>query len=156
MNKVFNINLGGIVFTIDELAFEKLNSYINKLKAHFANTQGAGDIIMDIEARMAELIREKLSSSTQIVDESIVIQVIAVMGEVNELDEENQSEKNQTAEPKSANDFRGENKLRRDLNNKVLAGVCSGVANYFDVDPTLIRILFLMVFFVFEHFVFQH
>jgi phage shock protein PspC (stress-responsive transcriptional regulator) len=149
MNKVFNINLGGIVFTIDDVAFEKLNSYINKLKSHFANTQGANDIIMDIEARMAELIREKLSDPTSIVNENIVVEVIAIMGEVNELDEENHSERSQEKEPKSATDFRDENKLRRDLNNKVLAGVCSGVANYFDVDPTLIRILFLIVFFAF-------
>ena len=145
MNKVFNINLGGIVFTIDDVAFEKLNNYINKLKVHFANTEGANDIIMDIEARMAELIHEKLTDPTSIVNENIVIEVIAVMGDVNELDEENQSDGNTSNDKKTTSDFHRNRQLRRDTNNKVLAGVCSGVANYFDVDPTLVRIMFILV-----------
>lgn len=32
-------------------------------------------------------------------------------------------------------------KLRRS-NNKILAGVCAGVADYFDLDPTLVRVAY--------------
>lgn len=149
MNKVFNINLGGIVFTIDDVAFEKLSNYINKLKTHFAKTQGAKDIIMDIEARMAELISGKLPNPSAIVNETIISEIIIVMGDVNELDDEDTSERKQTTEQKTSNEFHNTNKLRRDLNNKVLAGVCSGIANYFEIDPTLVRVIFLIVFFIF-------
>lgn len=31
-------------------------------------------------------------------------------------------------------------KLYRNTENKILAGVCSGIADYFDIDPTLVRL----------------
>lgn len=39
-----------------------------------------------------------------------------------------------------------EKKLQRDVQNKVIGGVCSGLANYFDIDPTLLRVLFVVMF----------
>ena len=71
------------------------------------------------------------------------------MGNVNELDEENKNENNQSTNQKTSSEYFNDHKLQRDLNNKVLAGVCSGVANYFDIDPTLVRVIFLIVFFIF-------
>ena len=38
-------------------------------------------------------------------------------------------------------------RFERDLQNKVLGGVCSGLGNYFDMDPTFWRVLFLLMFF---------
>ena len=37
-------------------------------------------------------------------------------------------------------------RLERDLQNKVLGGVCSGLGNYFDMDPTFWRVLFFILF----------
>ena len=62
MNKTVNINLAGIVFHIDENAFETLNNYLNALKNHFKNEEGADEILKDIEGRIAELFTERLSS----------------------------------------------------------------------------------------------
>ena len=42
-----------------------------------------------------------------------------------------------------------ERKLQRDLQNKVLGGVCSGVANYFGIDTAIVRVLFAIALFVF-------
>lgn len=39
-----------------------------------------------------------------------------------------------------------EKKLQRDTNNKVIGGVCSGLANYFDIDTALVRVLFAVMF----------
>ncbi len=149
MNKVFNINLGGLVFTIDDVAFDKLNKYINKLKAHFGNTEGASEIIADIEARMAELIQQKLLSLTDIVGEQIIDEVIIVMGDVNQMDDESKSENSNQTHQQTAHEFVGDKKLRRNLNDKVFGGVCSGIADYLSVDSTLVRILFLIAFFIF-------
>ena len=60
MNKTLNINLAGIVFHIDEDAFEILNNYLNALKNHFKNEEGADEILKDIEGRIAELFTERL------------------------------------------------------------------------------------------------
>ena len=43
-----------------------------------------------------------------------------------------------------------EKKLQRDTQHKVIGGVCSGLANYFDIDVTLVRLLFAVAFFVFS------
>lgn len=39
-----------------------------------------------------------------------------------------------------------EKKLQRDSRNKVIGGVCSGLANYFDIDASLVRLLFAFMF----------
>ena len=37
-----------------------------------------------------------------------------------------------------------EKKLRR-TNDKMIAGVCAGLAHYFDLDPTVIRIVYVLL-----------
>ena len=37
-------------------------------------------------------------------------------------------------------------KLERDTQHKVIGGVCSGLANYFDIDASLLRVLFAFMF----------
>ena len=39
--------------------------------------------------------------------------------------------------------------LRRDPNNKIIAGVCSGIANYLDIDPVIIRLIWAAAIFLF-------
>ena len=67
MKKTFSINVNGLLFNIDEDAFEKLNSYLKTLKKHFKNTEGGDDIVTDIEARIAEIVKSKLKDLQQIV-----------------------------------------------------------------------------------------
>lgn len=43
-----------------------------------------------------------------------------------------------------------EKKLQRDPQNKVIGGVCAGLANYFGIDASLVRLLFAIAFFVFS------
>ena len=37
-------------------------------------------------------------------------------------------------------------KLQRNTNNKVIGGVCSGLADYFSIDTALVRVLFTVIF----------
>jgi phage shock protein PspC (stress-responsive transcriptional regulator) len=146
MNKVVNINLNGLVFSIDEIAYEQLKQYIDKLKAHFGNTAMAAEIIQDIEARIAELLQAKLTDRNTVVQPQDVSEVIAIMGAPGEMDDE------QTEEPKqkfAQQDTSYVKKLRRDPNHKTFGGVCAGLANYFGVDIMIPRIAFLIAFFAF-------
>ena len=59
MNKTININLGGYAFTIDEDAFDAANNYLNTLSRHFVGSEGAAEIMQDIESRMGELVNIK-------------------------------------------------------------------------------------------------
>lgn len=40
-----------------------------------------------------------------------------------------------------------EKKLYKDTHNKIIGGVCSGLADYFDMDPTIVRLIFAFAFF---------
>ncbi len=44
-----------------------------------------------------------------------------------------------------ANEYK---RLYRSVDDRMIAGVCAGIADYFDVDSTLIRLLFVFGFFV--------
>src|SRR5437773_10446052 len=80
MNKTVTINLSGIVFHIDENAYEVLRKYLDNLKMHFAGVQGREEIIADIESRMAEMFTEKVSASKNVIMMNDVQEVIDVMG----------------------------------------------------------------------------
>ncbi len=145
MKKTFNINISGIIFHIDEDAYQKLNAYLEKLKSHFRNTEGRDEIINDIESRIAEILQERLSDKKEVVSLEDVNQVIAVMGQPSDFAEE--------AEESSGEDFSGaqyytpRKRLFRDPENKVIGGVSSGIAAYFNIDPLWIRLLFLITLF---------
>jgi len=37
--------------------------------------------------------------------------------------------------------------LTRSTSNRMIAGVCAGLGEYFNIDPTIIRLLFVLAFF---------
>lgn len=148
MNKVVNINLNGIIISIDEVAYGKLKNYIDALHRHFAGTEGSAEIISDIETRIAELLQLKLSASYTVIQEHDVDEVIAIMGNPGQMEDAGEAEDEKEAFGTSARNTEPK-RLRRDPRNKVLGGVCSGVSNYMNIDPVFLRALFLIAFFIF-------
>jgi len=146
MNKIFNINLGGYPFTIDEDAFKKLDKYLKAISGHFSASEGCEEIVSDIESRIAELFTENLKGRP-IISMREVDKVIGVMGTPEEFGatEEGHKEKNsQTrSEPKEEKNWRTGKRLFRDADEKVVGGVCAGLAAYFGIeDPVWVRIAF--------------
>jgi phage shock protein C len=39
-------------------------------------------------------------------------------------------------------------RLYKSRKNKAIAGVCGGIAEYFDIDPVLVRLIFILFFFI--------
>ena len=148
MNKTVNINLAGIVFHIDEDAFEILNNYLNTLKNHFKNEESAGEILKDIEGRIAELFTERLSSK-EAVSLTDVNEVITIMGEPSQYDDEIEQEKPQEQQHKEEDLRKGKRrKVFRDEEGRMIGGVCSGMANYFDISVFWSRIIFFFLLFI--------
>lgn len=146
MNKTVTINLSGIVFHIDDNAFEVLKKYIDNLKSHFANVQGKEEIISDIESRMAEMFSEKVGPSKDVIMIKDVQEVIDVMGRPEQVagDEEKTAPENKNSD--SGYYYEGMKKrFFRNPDDKVLGGVSSGIASYFDVDPLWIRLAFVIM-----------
>lgn len=152
MNKIFNINLGGYPFTIDDDAYKKLDSYLTTIKHHFSTSEGCEDIISDIEVRIAELFNEHLKGQP-IVGMREVDKVISIMGTPEEFgatSEETKKEKTKTKTSHSDSRTHGQRaktrRLFRDPDEKVIGGVCSGIAAYFGIaDPVWVRLLFVVL-----------
>ena len=151
MKQVININFQGRVVPIEVTAFDLLKAYTESLNRHFANEEGKDEIINDIESRIGELFQERLTNGATCITDDDVNAVIKSMGRPEEF--ETADEVAGAAQPKKA-EASGDNqynsstathkRLYRDESNKVLGGVCAGVANYFGIDTTLVRIIFIL------------
>jgi phage shock protein PspC (stress-responsive transcriptional regulator) len=152
MKKVININFQGRVVPIEENAYDILKQYVESLRRYFANEEGKDEIINDIESRIAELFAETLKKGSTCITDEDVNNIIKSMGRPEDFDDEeakvhSQLGSNPTEETHYTKETftSGRRRLYRDENNKVLGGVCSGIANYFGIDPLVIRILAVLV-----------
>lgn len=155
MNKIININLGGIPFIIDENAYEHVNKYLRSIRNHFAKSEGCEEILYDIEVRMAELFLEKLKTK-QIITQTELNAVIETMGRPEDFGAEPISETKDTfntftAKPGSDYKYiKTGKRLFRDPDDKIIGGVCSGIAAYLGIDdPVFVRVIFAILFFTF-------
>jgi len=144
MKKTLTINISGIIFHIDEDAYDNLNAYLDTLKRHFYNTQGKDEIISDIEGRIAELLQERISDAKQVISIEDVGEVIALMGEPGEFDTEGEDAAEEEKETHEHEDFRGPKRLYRDPDRKVVGGVAAGLAAYLNVDVLWVRLAFVI------------
>lgn len=155
MKQVININFQGRVVPIEVTAFDLLKNYTESLNKHFANEEGKEEIINDIESRIGELFQERLKNGATCITDNDVNAIIKSMGRPEEFEDAEdiaQAANNNNASGKadqqqsyqntgSANVHR---RLYRDENNKILGGVCAGIANYFNIDSLVVRILFVV------------
>lgn len=157
MKKVININFQGRVIPIEETAYEALKQYIESLRRYFANEEGKDEIINDIENRIAELFEEKLKKGSVCITDEDVNAVMTSMGRPEDFEEQDSNYSGTTSE--NTRNTSAENagtsqqipeeprKLSRAENDKVLGGVCAGIANYMKIDPAVVRIIFALIAF---------
>ena len=132
MKETINANIGGVVFTLDRDAYDRLTIYLNNVRRRISSD--TDEVMNDIETRLAEILREELPSQMMVVTITIAERAIARIGAPEDFGTENQSETKN-------NNGMGQKLLRRSRTDRSIAGVCGGLANYFDIDTTLLRIL---------------
>ena len=160
MKKVININFKGRVIPIEEAAFEQLQKYTESLRRYFANEEGRDEIINDIEDRIAELFDEDLKKGATCITEEKVTAICSSMGSVEDFEQMDNETGASTGNSSSASSSTSSTSsafataseeprgsLGRNANDKVLGGVCSGLAHYLKIDPTVVRILFALITF---------
>ncbi len=143
MKKNFSVNIGGRVFNIDDDAYERLNNYLANLRRHFSADQGCEEILGDIEGRIAELLEQKVSAGNSIITLSLINEVINSMGEPDQLSGQEAESRYRSFDGKSSG------KLFRDPDNRLIGGVAAGIGAYFKIDPTWVRILFVLFTFLY-------
>ncbi len=153
MKKVININFQGRVIPIEETAYDMLKQYVESLRRYFATEEGKDEIINDIEGRIAELFGETLKKGSTCIRDEDVVNVINSMGRPEDFDAEEANVKAQLSDDEFSSSEKertytgsstGSKRLYRDENHKILGGVCSGIGNYFGIDPVIVRILFVL------------
>ena len=147
MDKTYNISLGGFAFMIDEVAYNSLKRYLSDIKVSLRNSPGVDEIIYDVEYRMAELLRQKMMGR-EVVNPSDVVFLVETMGQPEDF----YNEEFLDDEPSDGSGGRnytksgiGVKKLFRDPDDKMLGGVCSGIAHYIGVDAVWVRLFLVLM-----------
>lgn len=156
MKTTENISLGGYAFTIEIDAYEELEAYLTDIRTCFSGDASADEIVADIEERIAELLRERCISG-MVVDLSMIQEIKKRIGNPKEFAQEDaessfetkEDKANQQEQPKHDKKAERKNKrIYRNIDERVLGGVCSGLGTFFGIDKVLIRIIFLIIFFI--------
>lgn len=156
MKKVININFQGRVIPIEESAYDLLKQYVESLRKFFANEEGRDEIINDIEGRIAELFVDSLKKGATCITDDTVNEIISSMGRPEDFEGEEEkvhsklegTEEQQRSYTAGAEQAAPRGRLYRDENEKILGGVCGGLANYLRIDPTIVRLVFALITFM--------
>lgn len=143
MKKILQVNLSGRILFIEEPAYEQLQQYLASLRAHFAKEESREEILNDIEGRIAELLHEILQRGSDRITPVELEDVIASIGRPEDFEETVEaSNQSNTSAPHAVVQ---QKRLYRDTDDKVLGGVCSGIASYLGIDVTIVRLLFAII-----------
>ncbi|HPF52335.1 MAG TPA: PspC domain-containing protein [Draconibacterium sp.] len=142
MKKTYTIHLSGSVFHIEEDAYEVLQKYLVSLKNYFGDDEDGKEILADIEFRIAEIFTSKLADDKKVVTLEWVNEVIEVMGTPENFSETEENEEQYGEKTKK------KKRLYRDPEQKVLGGVCGGLAAYVNMDPVVVRLIAVLLFFL--------
>ncbi|MGN0221696.1 MAG: PspC domain-containing protein, partial [Prevotella sp.] len=168
MKKNISINIFGTIYAIDEDAYQLLDNYINGMKKYFGSKEGGEEIADDIEHRVAELLWEEKEKGMQAVSIETVRTIIDKIGNAAEIDANGDVQTNTEGTTSSGHsdqkglDYEGmttierikasvkSRRLYRNGKDKVLGGVCSGLAEYFGgYEVTIWRLATLLIFLIF-------
>lgn len=176
MKKTISVNLANRNFYIEEDAYHMLDDYIKSIREHFRSLDPDGEVAQDFENRLSELFDEKMRMGYNVISVRMASEVIRQLGEVEDFADEGlqatesgasedefvgennftnseSSTKSQYAHFSDQTDSKEPRKLFREPRGKWLGGVLSGLAEYVDTDPMLLRLIFIILVFTPIHFV---
>lgn len=145
MNKTVTINIAGLVFHIDEDAYNRLDAYINAVR-NSIQQEDKEEIVEDIEARIAELFSDRIDQQSGVIRMNQVDEIIEIMGKPEDYFIE---EEGYVAKEEGFTTSKGTKKIYRDGERRILGGVCAGIGHYLNVDVVWIRVLFILLFFLY-------
>ena len=137
MKKVIETCVGNRNFSLDEDAYARLDEYLTHFRDRLTNTTAAqnNEIMSDLEDRIAELFTSE-TYGNRVVSLAIVEKIIAQLGMPDGCAEPSGNAQTQEQAVKK--------KIYRDMDNKSIAGVCSGLAEYLDIDVVIVRVVMLI------------
>lgn len=131
MNPTTTFELAGRLVHLDEAAHRRLLAYLNALRRALDGTEGAEEILADVEVRLVELFDERLAGQREVVNVADVEWAEGRLGQPEDFVDEDQ------AAPRTVR------KLFRDRENGMIGGIASGLGAYLNIEPTWARLAFL-------------
>jgi len=144
MKSTIKVSICGIAFNLENDAYTALKNYLDRIETNFSETEEGREIIDDIELRIAELFSARIQSPQEAITLGMVNDVLEILGSVEDIigdDEQSQSENFANKEQKTT-----KKRLFRDIDHRVIGGVCSGLAAYFSIDRVWLRLGFVGAF----------
>lgn len=146
-----NISLAGYAFVIESDAYEELSNYLTAVHQCFQDNSSADEIVADIEERIAELLAERCRPGMT-VNIKMIRDIESRIGNPDELSPEDnvvhEADREVNEETQVTSEAPVKKRLYREMDGRVLGGVCSGLGVYFNIDKAVIRIFFLIAFFI--------
>lgn len=146
MKKTVTVNLNGRVFTMDDDAYQLLDSYLHNLRIYFRKEEGSQEIVADFEARIEELFSDKLRLGYEVITLKDVEEVIARVGQPDDFIDANHEEEYRSTDQK-INQTQTKKKFFRNTDDKMFGGICSGISAYFGWDVLPVRIVAVILLF---------
>ena len=147
MKKTENISLAGYSFKIEVDAYTELEKYLNDIRAVFAADQNAEEIASDIEERIAELLSERCWNG-MVVNLGMIEAIKEQIGDPKTMAEEKAEAAPEKTSENESKPQTVKKRIYRNIDERVFGGVCSGLGTYFGIDKVLVRIFFLLIFFI--------
>ncbi len=139
MNKIISINLGGRAYQLEENGYNLLKDYLEKAAERLASDPDKTEIINDLEQAIAEKINRLLNAGKNVATDEEVEKIIKEMGPVESPEEQKNENK------KDGEDKKPVKRLYRIYEGKMIAGVCTGLAAYFNIDVVVVRVVFILL-----------
>lgn len=140
MKRTVSVSIGSMPFVVDNDAYEFMKRYLAEIEVRLGDDDE--EVLDDVERRIADIFKEQMTIAAQVVNMEMVKRAVSIIGRAEEFGEPRRSAPTQAQGPDD------KRRLYRSRSECVIGGVCGGVADYFDLDLTLVRVLtFFLVFF---------
>lgn len=143
MKKVEKVSIGRYAFTLYEEAYRKASEYLDELNNYYSKRESGHEVMEGIEERMAELLLEKCGPGG-IVSAGMIEEVISILGRPEVIEDADSDSSGSNLH------YNAKKKLFRDPSSKILGGVSSGLAAYFNIETALVRVIWLVLWFIFS------
>lgn len=137
MKKNFSVNINNKLFNIDEDAYDRLNQYFKYLETSFSDEAQKDEIIQNFHIRISQMLTEyTMKDESHIVTIEIVEKVLFQLG----FTDNDNTKYNFESDKKTKHNKR----LYRNPDDRIVGGVCGGLAKYLNIDVIIVRISFVI------------
>lgn len=144
MKETIHVNIARQAFTLDLDAYAELQRYLGRIRRRLA-PDVQEETLADIEARIAEIFAEQLRSPMMVVTLDLVRRTEAQMGAPEDFGDAPAGAAGEADGTAAENARPLTGSLRRTRNDRILAGVCGGIARHFSIDSSVVRLLTVLL-----------